>query len=317
MRFDGFYGNEALRQRLSASFAAGKVSHCTLIAGPAGSGKRTLAAILAAAMQCTGGGDVPCHACTACRKVFSNQHPDVITVDDPDKKTVSVETVRAARADAFIRPNEGRRKIYIIPRAQDLGPAAQNALLKLLEEPPQYAAFLLLATNPGALLPTIRSRAVQLNLSAVPQAQAMDYLRARFPDRDDATLRAAYDASGGFLGQAAEHLTGSVWREETARFAACYASGDRLGLLRVLLPLEKAKRPELAAVLLEWRRLLTQALAASSGAPAASPEAAALCAKRTGAQLLAAAQCVRRGTELLDANVNTGAITSWLSAKLR
>ena len=268
-------------------------------------------------MQCTGGGDVPCRACTACRKVFSGTHPDVITVDDPEKKTVSVDLVRDARADAFIRPNEGKRKIYIIPRAQDLGPAAQNALLKLLEEPPQYAAFLLLATNPGALLPTIRSRAVQLSLSAVPRETAMRALRTKFPDRDEATLRAAYDASGGFLGQAAEHLTGSVWREETARFAACYASGDRLGLLRVLLPLEKAKRPELAAILLEWRRLLTQALAASSGAPAASPEAAQLCAKRTGAQLLAAAQCVQRGMELLDVNVNTGALVSWLSAKLR
>lgn len=317
MRFDGFFGNEALQQRLSASFAAGKVSHCYLIAGPVGSGKRTLATILAAAMQCTGGGDVPCRACTACRKVFSGNHPDVITVDEPEKKTVSVDLVREARADAFIRPNEGRRKIYILPRAQDFGPAAQNALLKLLEEPPQYAAFLLLATNPGALLPTIRSRAVQLSLCAVPREAAIQALRAKFPDRDEATLRAAYDASGGFLGQAAEHLTGSVWREETAQFAACYASGDRLGLLRVLLPLEKAKRPELTAILLEWRRLLTQALAASSGAAAVSPEAAQLCAKRTGAQLLAAAECVQRGMELLGANVNTGALVSWLSAKLR
>ena len=91
MRFDGFFGNEALQQRLSASFAAGKVSHCYLIAGPVGSGKRTLATILAAAMQCTGGGDVPCRACTACRKVFSGTHPDVITVDEPEKKTVSVD----------------------------------------------------------------------------------------------------------------------------------------------------------------------------------------------------------------------------------
>ena len=207
MRFDGFFGNEALQQRLSASFAAGKVSHCYLIAGPVGSGKRTLATILAAAMQCTGGGDVPCRACTACRKVFSGTHPDVITVDEPEKKTVSVDLVREARADAFIRPNEGRRKIYILPRAQDFGPAAQNALLKLLEEPPQYAAFLLLATNPGALLPTIRSRAVQLSLCAVPREAAMQVLRAKFPDRDEATLRAAYDASGGFLGSLHPSLT--------------------------------------------------------------------------------------------------------------
>ena len=78
MRFDGFYGNAGLKERLSAAFSGGRVSHSYLLCGPDGSGKHTLARILAAAMQCTGRGETPCGVCPACRKVMDGQHPDVI-----------------------------------------------------------------------------------------------------------------------------------------------------------------------------------------------------------------------------------------------
>lgn len=317
MRFDGFVGNAALRQRLSTAFSAGKISHCYLLSGPRGAGKHTLAGIMAAAMQCTGGGDVPCGVCAACRKVASGQHPDVIVVDDAERKTVGVDTVRAARADAFIRPNEGRRKIYLIPRAQDLGPAAQNALLKVLEEPPQYVTFLLLATNADALLATIRSRAVELKLSAPDAREGAAFLQSRVPEADVQSIQAALESGGGWLGQALEHLTGSIWLPETERFAQCFAARDRLGLLRVLLPMEKWKRPELTQALLQWRQLLTAALAAKNGAPASGQLVRQLCAGRTGAQLLAAAQTMHEGVAALEANVSTGSVIGWLTAQLR
>ena len=111
MRFDGFYGNAGLKERLSAAFSGGRVSHCFLLCGPDGSGKHTLARILAAAMQCTGRGETPCGVCPACRKALSGQHPDVIYVNDPDHKQIAVDVIRRMRADVFIRPNEGRLKI--------------------------------------------------------------------------------------------------------------------------------------------------------------------------------------------------------------
>ena len=162
MRFDGFYGNAGLKERLSAAFSGGRVSHCFLLCGPDGSGKHTLARILAAAMQCTGRGETPCGVCPACRKALSGQHPDVIYVNDPDHKQIAVDVIRRMRADVFIRPNEGRRKIYILE--QDMGEAAQNALLKILEEPPAYGAFLILAPNAEKMLATIRSRCAELPL---------------------------------------------------------------------------------------------------------------------------------------------------------
>lgn len=316
MRFDGFCGNAGLKQRLSAAFAQGKISHCYLICGPDGSGKQTLARILAAAMECTGAGEAPCGVCTACRKAFDGQHPDIITVDDTEHKNVSIDVIRDARADMFIRPNEGKRKIYILPRAQDMLPAAQNALLKILEEPPEYGVFLLLSTHAEKLLPTIRSRCAELHLSPVGQEEAAAYLQRRLPQQQPDAIRSACVRSGGFLGQALALLeSGSA--PQTAEFAAAYAGGDALALLRVLLPLEKYKRTELLPVLQQWRALVCDALSAKSGMPAASPEAAMLSQSRTGAQLLAAAQDLQEAMDDLNLNVGTGAVAGWLSTRLR
>ena len=111
---EALLGNERLMSGLRAAVAEDRLSHCYLLAGPPGSGKGTLARWLAAAMECSASGSRPCGVCPQCRKVLSGNHPDVITVDDPAKKTVTVDQVRKARADVYIKPNEGRRKLYIL-----------------------------------------------------------------------------------------------------------------------------------------------------------------------------------------------------------
>lgn len=169
MDVGGLLGNEAIRARLDAAAAQDRFSHSYLICGPDGSGKHTLAKILAAAMQCTGAGRKPCGRCEGCRKVFEGVHPDVITVNDPAHKTIAVDVIRQMRADVFLRPNEGKRKIYLIE--QDMAEPPQNALLKILEEPPAYAAFLILSDRAEKLLPTIRSRCAELHLAPAPQTE--------------------------------------------------------------------------------------------------------------------------------------------------
>jgi DNA polymerase-3 subunit delta' len=317
MRFDGFLGNAELKKGLSAAFSRGKISHSYLLAGPEGSGKRTLARILAAAMQCTGGGETPCGRCTACRKVLDGQHPDVITVDDPEHKNLSVDLVRETRADVFLRPNEGKRKVYIIPRAQDLGLPSQNALLKILEEPPDYAVFLLLTTNVDAMLPTIRSRCVELRLQSVPEREALAFLREKYPDRTEESLHSACLRSAGFLGQALQHLDDGLMSPETAQFAEQYAARSALGLLSVLVPLEKSKRDQLLPLFAQWKRLLADALAARAGLPAPSPQCAAICRSRTGAELLSAANDLQTAMDDLSANVGVGPVIGWLTIRLR
>ena len=209
MDFTGFLGNDAIKRRLSGAFASGRVAHSYLLCGPAGSGKHTLARILCAAMECAkDGAAVPCGVCPGCRKALAGIHPDVITVDDPDHKAMTVDPIRAARSDMFIRPNEGRRKIYVIPRGQDMNESAQNALLKILEEPPDYGAFLILSTNAERLLPTIRSRCAELQLGPVDEQTALPFLRQQAPSKPEQLLRAAYLRADGFLGQALALLLG-------------------------------------------------------------------------------------------------------------
>ena len=113
MSFDAFLGNEQLKKNLSRSLAAGHISHFYLISGPAGCGKHTLAKLLAAAILCQGEERKPCLTCRACKKVLDGAHPDFITVDDPEKKTVPVDLIREARADMYIQPNESDYKIYL------------------------------------------------------------------------------------------------------------------------------------------------------------------------------------------------------------
>lgn len=141
--------------------AAGRLSHALLFTGP---GDRLAAARFAAsAFQCTEQSR-PCGVCPACRKVREDIHPDVITVRDGEHKFISVDTVREVRRDAYIRPNEGARKVYIFPDCALLTEQDQNVLLKLVEEGPPYAAFLFCAENPAAALQTLRSRCVELKL---------------------------------------------------------------------------------------------------------------------------------------------------------
>ena len=155
MSFETFLGNDRLKKNLAESLAKGRISHFYLISGPQGSGKRTLAKLLSAAILCRESRK-PCLRCLPCRKILEGNHPDCITVEDPDHKNVAVKIVRQIREDVFIRPNESDHKIYIFP--QELGIEGQNALLKILEEPPKYGVFLLLSDNPNKLLPTVRSR---------------------------------------------------------------------------------------------------------------------------------------------------------------
>ncbi len=140
------------------------LSHAYLITGGSGDSRAALARRLTAAYLCEGERP-PCGRCRACRKVDADTHPDVLsTAPAPDKREIGVDQIRALRSDAYIRPNEGRRKVYVIDPADAMNPAAQNALLKVLEDGPAYAAFLLAAENPGLLLDTVRSRCELLTL---------------------------------------------------------------------------------------------------------------------------------------------------------
>lgn len=317
MRFGALLGNEHIKKALSSAAAQDRFSHFYLISGPEGSGKHTLAQSLASAMLCTGEGEKPCGVCRACRKMNSGSHPDFITVDDPEKKTVPVELIRRAREDMYIRPNEGEKKIYLFPRAQDLGLPGQNALLKVLEEPPAYGVFLLLADNPERLLTTVRSRCTELKMQPLEQDALAPVLRSRYPNKDAQDLQDAVARSQGYLGAAMKILEGAGKLPQTMQFAAAYGAKDTLGLLELLTAMEKCKRDSLIEILSQWRELLVEALQIRSGRPALESEAGAISAARTAKELRSGAEVLAQAILLAQGNVSPGAICGNLVWKLQ
>ena len=313
MSFNALLGNEQLKTDLARSLRTGHISHCYLITGPQGSGKHTLARLLAAAILCQGR-DKPCGVCHPCRKVLEGGHPDFITWEDPDYQKIPVKLIRETfRPDVFIKPNESEHKIYMI--SQELGLEGQNALLTILEEPPAYAVFLLLADNPQKLLPTVRSRCRELKLSALPRQLLEERLSRDFPQASREDLRRAAERSGGFLGQAKALLEeGLSLPPQTAAFVRAFAGGDALALTELLVPMEKWKRDALIPVLSGWLALLEEALA---GYREISTLAGEIAARRTAPDIYRAIQALQKALTYAQGNVSPGAICGWLAWALR
>lgn len=317
MGFEALLGNEQLKTNLAQSIGKGHISHFYLISGPVGSGKRTLAKLLAAAILCREE-KKPCLHCTACRKVMDGSHPDFITVDDPEKKTVTVELIRQARADIYVRPNESEHKIYLFPRAQDMGLPGQNALLKVLEEPPVYGVFLLLTDNPDKLLPTVRSRCTELHMQPLPEDILRQKLREDFPQIEEEEREAALARSGGYLGQARELLKdGGEVSPQTLKWIEALAEKNNLTLMQTLVPMEKWKRDALGEILTSWLEIVEGALLSRSGIRVLSPQSRALAQVRTGEELHETALHLRKALNYTGSNVSPAAVCGYLEWALR
>ena len=269
--------------RIRAAAARGALSHALLFTGP---GDRLAAARFAAsAFQCVGPErDRPCGVCPACRKVREDIHPDVSTVRDEEHKFIAVDVVREVRRDAYIRPNEGERKVYLFPDCALLTEQDQNVLLKLVEEGPPYAAFVFCAENPAAVLQTLRSRCVELKLQPkAPQGREED-------GEGEALCRCLLRRKRG---SAAE--------------------------LAVRLEKKKLSRENLSALLERSEALLSQALVLTYGGTAGDGDRALaeeLGKRLTKAQLVRTIELMKQYRRECGYNVGPGHVLGALAAEL-
>ncbi|MBR6738800.1 MAG: DNA polymerase III subunit delta' [Oscillospiraceae bacterium] len=266
-----------LAGRISEAAAHGALSHAIIL-----SGQGDLAAAArytAAAMQC-GEANRPCGQCPACSKVLRGIHPDVITVEDPEHKNISIDVLRSVRADAYIIPNEGARKVYIFPDCDKLDPKAQNVLLKVVEEGPPHAAFLFCAENSAQLLQTIRSRSVEWKL--------------------------------------APREGSSTWSEEAQQLCLLISARKRADIAAFCADLENSKvsREELQSILSDARDLLTAALSTSYGAGNGDSLAARLAREMDRRRIAAAIEVLQRFIRECGYNIGVGHLTGALAVAL-
>lgn len=176
----------------------GVFANAYLISGEPGMGKKTLARLMAARIV----GDTKGLA-------ERGEHPDVLWLAPKDAgKQIPVDEVRAFRQEAYILPNQSPKKVLIIDRCDQMNESGQNAILKILEEPPEHVVFLLLASGREAMLPTIRSRCVIWEMQPVSEQEGVAFLQERYPEEE--RVRTLLKAAGGNLGRAMEYLEGGT-----------------------------------------------------------------------------------------------------------
>jgi DNA polymerase-3 subunit delta' len=179
--FRDILGHEQIIVHLQNAIKNNKVSHAYLICGEEGSGKMMLAEAFAQTLQCEKHGTEPCMECHSCRQAVGRNQPDIIYVTHEKPNTLAVGEIRKqVNGDIVTKPYSSRYKIYIIDEAEKMNEAAQNALLKTIEEPPAYAIILLLTTNIDAMLPTVQSRCVTLQLRAVDDEKISQFLMSKY-----------------------------------------------------------------------------------------------------------------------------------------
>lgn len=272
------------RQFLESRLRRGTLPQTLLLEGGSEEERRALAKEIAAALVCVGAGERPCGVCRACVKSRANSHPD-IKLYAPEKKNsiFKVETCREIRQDAFVLPNDGESKVYILEDSQNMNDSSENALLKILEEPPAGVYFVLTCDSRFSMLPTVLSRAVVLSLAG----EACPFSAE--------TLKTA------------------------SNIAEAVVSPNELMLLRQTAPLEK-DRDAIKTVLLCLSGIFENALKLKNGGVAAeqfAESAALLCDKLTNRKLYAlwnAAEALRADAER---NANTNLLVTGLCYRLR
>ena len=212
MSFDNLLGHTAVKQSLNNAILKNRISNAYIFEGIEGVGKRLCAHIFAQALVCNSN-TPPCGVCPMCIQAKSGTLPDIFVLEkDKDKASVGVDNVREQIiSQVYLKPMNTERKIFIIEQGDDLSPAAQNALLKVLEEPPSYVTFIICVTSKEKLLPTVVSRSQVISFFPVEENLIKDYLKDLGLDESDAQVLSRL--SGGSIGLAKQMMTSSDKKE--------------------------------------------------------------------------------------------------------
>ena len=251
MLFSEVFGHNKIKDVLMSAANSGRIGHAYIFEGPNGVGKLSMAKAFAMRLLCESPKDSEaCGDCKSCSQCMSQNHPDLQIVTnqlyDSTKKTtdILVDTIRNMKKDIYIKPYSSMRKVYIVPKADTMNVFAQNSLLKVLEEPPEYCTIILLAENSNSFLPTILSRAPIIKFYPLCEDDVKEYLTKCDIECEADTIDVVAKMCGGCCGKARELLENSeadAMRTELFDYIFALANNRRKSIYDLCLFLKQNK----------------------------------------------------------------------------
>jgi DNA polymerase-3 subunit delta' len=339
-------GHRRLLSLLSRAAARGTLPPALLFAGPRGIGKRKTALALAQALNCpnpmlrSAGASAPasdfdldaCGDCASCRRIARGVHPDIVILAPGDTGNIWIDDVRDVLTSAGYRPFEGRRRVAIIDDADAMTSQAQNALLKMLEEPPSASIFILVSSMPDALLPTVLSRCPRLRFGPLTTAEVAHVLMTNHEYSEADASAAALEAEGSIGRALALQSADLVDARETAQRVLEQSvrtsdPGRRIGLAKDLAAGKKGSpasdRDQLASCLRALSSLLRDLAILTAGGDAQllanadlQPGLGRLAAAFTGERSFRAFTAVDQALAALERNASPKVVADWLVLQL-
>jgi len=313
------HSNIALHNMLTRSLNSGHLCHAYLLVGQNGIGKKTIAKYFATGVLCKGE-NKPCFECSSCHKILSDNHPDLfINKSGEGKSSIHKDVTEFLRKDAYIMPIESRNKIYIIPNIENMSDKAFNSLLKLLEEPPENAMFILTAESKSSVSQTISSRCVSLTVYPLSDEECISALEEIFPEKPIELLKKTALQSNGILGKAIEILSGEGYLEienKVNDIIDAILRIDEYSLLKTLTDIKKDKQLFLNIIdelLIYFKIIINQKLRKNLEL---DPAKQALSYKLTLGQATKMVGLFQQTAEHVHSNVNLSLLTSWFSSQI-
>lgn len=338
--FPRLLGNDKTKERIGAAIENGTLPHAFLIGGESGSGKTTLATEIAAALNCEmrneANAPLPCGECNCCKRVYSGNFPDLKVLSKPkDRATLGVDSIKDFREDMFLSSTESDYKIYVIDDAECMTTEAQNALLKVLEEPPKSVIIMMLAKECDKILTTIKSRAQYIPMARFDERELEEKLlcisaearelKAADPSGFDAVLMSA----DGRLGQAVK-LSNKKYasecaeeRADTVRIIKCITGKRSYKDINEALSYLPTKRQELSVALERLISAMRDLVVTKSSSSAAllfftsREEARSVLGQTSVKRLMSAYDEICKAHELCSKNANVTNLVASLAASIR
>ena len=312
------YGNRPVTDLIDRAVNHDRLSHAYLFFGEHGLGKKMMATCFAKAILCKGT-HRPCGECESCKKMAANAHPDFVTLSGGAKKNeLTVKNIRALKAEASVYPNDGDKKVYLISDCQKMMDSASNALLKLLEEPPEHLVILLTVDDRSHVLPTILSRCIPIGVYPVGEEECAKALSV-LCGLEEAVAAKVARVCGGNIGKALGLFTKDDLPVSPDDFCLMLVKRQEYGMAAALSKLAGDRDEYRLFLEAVFERFRDAAVLKSGGERivAGSKDAAqALIGSFTAKQLLERIRVLSRAMRDLDSNANISSLSSWIVSTL-